>query len=144
MKHSRRWRLYIRCSKMFELLFRAGVSILNQSFLQNIHVWYMKIESVLSFPTSVLTFGSRETFFADHTKVHSHFEDDPWFEDEGHNLSLKWGGAPYYNILCKGRDLAPGGVNGNSVGNTFFSLTKVKVNIDIKFNIYLKFDLHLK
>ena len=103
----------------------------------------MKIGSVRSFPTRVFTFGSREAIFEDHVKVHSHFEDDPWFEDEGHNLSLKWGGAPYYNILCKGRDLAPGGVNGNSVGNTFFSLTKVKVNIDIKFNIYLKFDINL-
>ena len=29
-------------------------------------------------------------------------------------------------------------------GNTFFSLTKVKVKIDIKFNIYLKFDIYLK
>ena len=29
-------------------------------------------------------------------------------------------------------------------GNTFFSLTKVNVKVDIKFNIFLKFDMHLK
>ena len=29
-------------------------------------------------------------------------------------------------------------------GNTFFSLTKVNVNVHIKFNIYLKFNTYIK
>ena len=32
----------------------------------------------------------------------------------------------------------------NLIGNTFFSLTKVKVKLDIKVNMYLKFNMHLK
>ena len=38
MEHSRRWQLHIGGSKMFELLFHAGMSVLDQFFLQNIHV----------------------------------------------------------------------------------------------------------
>ena len=41
MEHSRRWQLHIGGSKMFELLFHAGMSVLDQLFLQNIHIIWL-------------------------------------------------------------------------------------------------------
>ena len=38
MRQSRRGRPHLRCSKMFELLFLPGVSVLNRFFVHNIHV----------------------------------------------------------------------------------------------------------
>ena len=97
---SRRWQPLKVCSKMFERLFRAGMSDLNHFFLQNIHVWYMKIESVRSFPTRVFTFNSGEAFFADHVILiwgFSSFQEIPRFR-----IFLASGNSSFQEFLVSG------------------------------------------
>ena len=82
MEHSRRWWLHIGGSKMFEPLFQAGLSFPSHFFLQNIRVWYIKIEFQGSFFGMECRLGGWEAIFAADQALAPHIEDDPRNEEQ--------------------------------------------------------------
>ena len=82
MEHSRRWQLHIGGSKMFEPLFQAGLSFPSHFFLQNIRIWYIKIEFQGSFFGMECRIGSWEAIFAADHALAPHIEDDTRNEEQ--------------------------------------------------------------
>ena len=67
---------------MFEPQFRAGVSFLNHLFMQNIHVWFIKIEFQVSFSSMECRVGGWVAIFAAHDMLDPHIEDEPQNEEQ--------------------------------------------------------------